>query len=151
MPRTASRTTLSFSVTARVRGKRLVLVDDSLVRGTTMQELVKIMRGAGASEVHLRISCPPHRHPCYYGVDFATRGELLAATHTREEMEKKLHLDSLRYISIDGLLDATGGPRENFCTACFNGCYPVPPVDAMADKYRMGPDAEVYLEELAEA
>lgn len=120
-----------------VKGKRVVLVDDSLVRGTTMKQLVLGARKAGAKEVHLRIPCPAHKHPCYYGVDFATRGELMAANHSIPEMEKVLELDSLRYISVDGLLGATSQPKDHFCTACFTGNYPIKNPDEMCNKYRM--------------
>ncbi|MFW5856551.1 MAG: amidophosphoribosyltransferase [Planctomycetota bacterium] len=133
-----------------VRGKRVVLVDDSLVRGTTMKRLVRAVRDGGASEVHLRISCPPNAYPCYYGVDFPTRGELIAANSSREEIERALQVESLRYISIEGLLDATSGPSGNYCTACFSGKYPLPASEELGNKMRMEAEGEgLVLEETA--
>ncbi len=120
-----------------VRDKKVILVDDSLVRGTTMKRLVQAVKNAGAKEVHLRIPCPPHKYPCYYGVDFATKGELMAANHSIEEMEHILKIDSLRYISIEGLLNSTSQPNNHYCTACFTGCYPLENPDEMTNKYRM--------------
>jgi amidophosphoribosyltransferase len=131
-----------------VRGRRVVLVDDSLVRGTTMRRLVSAVREAGAAEVHLRISCPPNKFPCYYGVDFPTRDELIAATHTREEIERALQVESLRYISIEGMLSAARIPSDQFCAACFSGTYPLPTNDRMENKYRLGAQ-QALLEELA--
>lgn len=108
-----------------VEGKRVVLVDDSIVRGTTMRKLVKLIRASGAAEVHLRIASPPITHPCYYGIDTPVRKELIASSHSIEEIGTYLRVDSLRYLSLAGLLEATGeGPR--YCTACFTGSYPVP-------------------------
>lgn len=120
-----------------VRGKRIVLIDDSLVRGTTTTGLVRGLRAAGAEQIHLRISCPPNRHPCFYGVDFPTREELLAATHTLEEMEDMLDVDSLRYLSHAGMLSAVNLPGNHYCAACFTGEYPVIPEDEMNDKLSM--------------
>ncbi|MHC4871237.1 MAG: amidophosphoribosyltransferase [Planctomycetota bacterium] len=120
-----------------VKDKKVVLVDDSLVRGTTMKRLVQAAKAGGAKEVHLRIPCPPHKHPCFYGVDFATRGELMAANHNIREMENMLEIDSLRYISVDGLLASTSQPDSHYCTACFTGCYPIENPDEMDNKYRM--------------
>ncbi|MFH0910548.1 MAG: amidophosphoribosyltransferase [Planctomycetota bacterium] len=120
-----------------VRGKRIVLVDDSLIRGTTLRALVQFLQHAGAREVHLRISCPPNRFPCLFGVDFPTREELIAATHTREEIESLLRVRSLCYLSVEGMLSSVTPPADHFCTACFDNRYPIEPVDTMADKYRM--------------
>lgn len=109
-----------------VGGKRVVVVDDSIVRGTTSRRRVKCLREAGAKEVHVRISCPPTAHPCFYGIDFATREELIAANHKLEEIRDFLEADSLGYLSTEGLLS----PFENapdFCTACFTGEYPIDP------------------------
>ncbi len=108
-----------------IAGKRVVLVDDSIVRGTTMRKLVKLIRAAGAAEVHLRIASPPITHPCYYGIDTPVRNELIASSHTVEEIATYLRVDSLRFLSLDGLLRATG-QRERYCSACFTGDYPVP-------------------------
>lgn len=106
-------------------GKRVVLVDDSLVRGTTSRKIVKMVRAAGATEVHLRISCPPTVSPCFYGVDTPQRSELIAATHTIEEIRKYIGADSLGYLSLEGLLDAVGPGRASYCTSCYTGEYPV--------------------------
>ncbi len=110
-----------------LEGKRVIIMEDSIIRGTTGRSRVQSLRDAGASEVHMLISCPPTRHPCYYGIDFPTGGQLIAANNTVEEIRKSLNLDSLQYLSIDGLVEATGMPKESFCLACFNNDYPVPP------------------------
>ncbi|MGE0040376.1 MAG: amidophosphoribosyltransferase [Vicinamibacterales bacterium] len=106
-------------------GRRVILVDDSLVRGTTSRKLVKMVRAAGATEVHMRISCPPTVSPCFYGVDTPRRSELIAATHSLEEIRKYIGADTLGYLSLDGLLDAVGPNRPNYCTSCYTGKYPV--------------------------
>lgn len=106
-------------------GKRIVVVDDSIVRGTTLRRLIKMLRKAGAKEVHLRISFPPHRFPCYYGIDTPTRSELIASSHSLEEIRKYLRADSLAYLSPEGLMRAVSGKEEDFCTACYSGKYPV--------------------------
>jgi amidophosphoribosyltransferase len=106
-------------------GRRVVVVDDSIVRGTTMRKLVQMIRGAGAQEVHLRIASPPITHSCYYGIDTPVRKELIASSHTVEEIAAYLRVDSLAYLSVDGLLEAAGG-RRGYCRACFTGAYPVP-------------------------
>lgn len=106
-------------------GQRVVLVDDSIVRGTTSRKIVKMVRAAGAREVHVRISCPPTVSPCFYGVDTPRRAELIAATHTQEEIRRYLGADSLGYLSLDGLLTAVGERRQNYCTSCYTGKYPV--------------------------
>jgi amidophosphoribosyltransferase len=107
-----------------VAGKRIVMVDDSIVRGTTMRKLVKLMRQAGAEEVHLRIASPPVTNPCYYGIDTPVRKELIASSHEVAEIAAYLRVDSLHYLSLDGLLEATG-EADRYCTACFSGQYPV--------------------------
>jgi amidophosphoribosyltransferase len=109
-----------------VEGKRVVLVDDSLVRGTTLRHLVGLIRRAGAQEVHVRIASPPYRFPCYYGIDTSSRGELAAATRTEEEICRFIGADSLRYLGLERLAEATGLPLDRFCAACFTGVYPVP-------------------------
>ncbi|MCL0078196.1 amidophosphoribosyltransferase [Dehalococcoidia bacterium] len=107
-------------------GKRVVVVDDSIVRGTTTPRIVALLRKAGAREVHLRICAPPIRYPCIFGIDMATRRELIAATRSIPEIRQWIGADSLGYLSIDGLIEAVGLPREGFCLACFTGDYPVP-------------------------
>lgn len=107
-------------------GKRVAVIDDSIVRGTTSRKLVKMIRDAGAKEVHLRISSPPTRWPCYYGIDTPSRGELIASAHTAEEIARYVTADSLGYLSINGLHEAVGS--EGFCDACFSGDYPIPPL-----------------------
>jgi len=111
-----------------INGKRIVLVDDSIVRGTTSKKIVKMLRDAGAKEIHMRISSPPFKFPCYYGIDTPSKGELIASSHSVEEIKNYLGCDSLGYLSVEGMLKAVG--RENFCTACFTGNYPIPPEDA---------------------
>jgi len=109
-----------------VEGKRLVVIDDSIVRGNTQRALVRMLREAGAKEVHVRISSPPVKWPCFYGIDFASRSELVANGLTIEEIGKSLGADSLGYISEEGMIAATEQPRERLCTACFTGNYPIP-------------------------
>ena len=106
-------------------GKRVVLVDDSIVRGTTSRKIVKMVRAAGAREVHMRIGCPPTVSPCFYGVDTPRRSDLIGATHTLEEIRKYIGADSLGYLSLDGLLGAVGEARTSYCTSCYTGEYPV--------------------------
>jgi amidophosphoribosyltransferase len=106
-------------------GKRVVLVDDSIVRGTTSRKIVRMVRSAGAKQVHLRISCPPTLSPCFYGVDTPRRSELIAATHTLDEVRRYISADSLAYLSLDGLLTAVGEKRGTYCTSCYTGVYPV--------------------------
>jgi amidophosphoribosyltransferase len=107
-------------------GQRVVVVDDSIVRGTTTPQVVKLLRRAGAKEVHMRICAPPIRYPCFFGVDMATRWELIAARKTIPEIREFIGADSLGYLSIDGLIKAVDLPRKNFCLACFTGDYPIP-------------------------
>ncbi|MGA1123170.1 MAG: amidophosphoribosyltransferase [Chthoniobacterales bacterium] len=109
-----------------VRGKRVVVVDDSIVRGTTARARVVNLRDCGAREVHLRISCPAHRFPCHYGIDFPDPQELLANRMTTDEIVKFLGANSLAYLSLDDMIASTGWPPEAFCTACFSGDYPIP-------------------------
>ena len=108
-----------------LEGRRVVLVDDSLVRGTTSRKIVKMVKAAGAKEVHMRISCPPTISPCFYGVDTPRRSELIAATHTLEEIQKYIGADSVGYLSLEGLLSAVGTRRSSYCTSCYTGQYPV--------------------------
>ena len=108
-----------------LEGKRVVLVDDSIVRGTTSRKIVRIVKAAGAREVHVRVSCPPTISPCFYGVDTPDRSELIAATHTLEEITKYLDADSVAYLSLEGLLRAVDSERSSYCSACYTGRYPV--------------------------
>jgi len=122
-----------------VRGKRVVVVDDSIVRGNTSRTRLSMLREAGAREIHLRISSPPIRHPCYFGIDFPTAAELAAHERTVEEVRAMIGVDSLGYLSVEGLLAAVTGPPEHYCAACFTGDYPcaVPePVDKLALEVR---------------
>jgi amidophosphoribosyltransferase len=108
-----------------LEGKRVVLLDDSIVRGTTSRKIVKMVKAAGAREVHLRISCPPTISPCFYGVDTPSRSELIAATHTVEEVRKHVSADSLAYLSLEGLRQAVAPDQGSYCTSCYTGVYPV--------------------------
>jgi len=109
-----------------VKDKRVVIVDDSIVRGTTCKARVNTLKEAGAKEVHVRVSCPPHMHPCVYGIDFPDRNKLMAANYSIDEIRKYLNADSLAYLSEAGMVKATGLSQESFCMACYNGDYPVP-------------------------
>ena len=108
-----------------LKNKRVVVVDDSIVRGTTSKMRVKSLRKAGVKEVHLRISCPPHKFPCAYGIDFPTREELIANKYSTEEIKKYFECDSVGYLSLEGMLKSVSFPKENYCTACWTGKYPV--------------------------
>jgi amidophosphoribosyltransferase len=119
-----------------VAGKRLIVVDDSIVRGTTTKRIVDLLRKAGAREVHIRISAPPIYHPCFYGIDTSIETELIAATHSLEEIRAFIGADTLGYLSIRGVLTALDLPYERFCFACFDGNYPEPvPYDAASRKF----------------
>ena len=109
-----------------VKGKRLVVVDDSIIRGTTSRGRVRLLRQAGAKEIHMRISCPPIAHPCFYEIDFPKPEELVAARMSVEEIRRHLDLDSLAYLSLDGLLSSVSNPKDHYCTACYSGQYRVP-------------------------
>ncbi|MBE0536408.1 MAG: amidophosphoribosyltransferase [Phycisphaerae bacterium] len=119
-----------------VAGKRIVVVDDSIVRGTTTRGKVKSLRHAGAKEIHMRIACPPVAHPCFYGVDFPTKGELLANQRSMDEIRDYLEVDSVGYLSLEGLLSCVSLPGDHYCTACWSGQYKVP-VSAIVNKYSM--------------
>jgi amidophosphoribosyltransferase len=119
---------------ANIDGKRVVVVDDSIVRGTTTRQMVRMLRESGATEVHLRISSPPLKWPCFYGMDFGTRAELLAANMSLEEITKYLNADSVAYLSLDNLVTAIGAPGAGFCTACLSGEYPTE-VDVTLSKH----------------
>ncbi|GFE69302.1 amidophosphoribosyltransferase [Chroococcus sp. FPU101] len=109
-----------------LNGKRVIIVDDSIVRGTTSRKIVRALREAGATEVHMRISSPPVTHPCFYGIDTDNQSQLIAATKTVEEIAQQIEVDSLAYLSWCGMLEATGKDPNSFCSACFNGDYPIP-------------------------
>jgi amidophosphoribosyltransferase len=110
-----------------LEGKDIVIIEDSIIRGTTIRTRVRSLRELGVHKIHLRVSGPPHRFPCHYGIDFSTKGELIAATKSVEDLRDFLGLDSLAYLSLEGLLGSTGipDPGRHFCKACFDGCYPV--------------------------
>ena len=119
-----------------VRGKRLIVVEDSVVRGTTTRGKVGALRAAGAKEIHLRVASPPIRHPCYFGIDFPTPGELIANTRTVAEIRDYLGVDTLHYLSIEGMLSCVSHPPDHYCTACFSGHYPMP-VDHPVSKFAL--------------
>jgi amidophosphoribosyltransferase len=119
-----------------VEGKRVIVVDDSIVRGNTARSRVKLLRGAGAKEVHMRISGPPHISPCFYGIDFPSKKELLAANNSMEDIKKFLNVDSLGYLSLEGMLGATTQSPKDFCAACYTGKYPTKIYDS-DDKYKL--------------
>lgn len=121
-----------------LEGQRVVLVDDSIVRGTTSRKIVRMVREAGATEVHMRISCPPTISPCYYGVDTPTREELIASKNSVEEICKYLEADSLGYLSVSSLRAAVGDPARQFCTSCYTGTYPTELVQLEVEAHREG-------------
>ncbi len=143
-------------ITELVKGKRVIVVDDSIVRGTTCKARVNNLKEAGAKEVHVLVSCPPHMHPCVYGIDFPDRKKLMAANHSLEEIRQYLNADSLHYLSQDGMVKATGLPADSFCMACYDGNYPVsydPAVDKHIIERRNGRSpglAETLSRELAQ-
>ena len=110
-----------------LKGKRVIIVEDSIIRGTTGKSRVRALRKAGAKEVHMVVSCPPTRHACYYGIDFPSSTQLIANKKEVEEIAGYLGLDSLHYLSLEGLVEATGMEKKGFCLACFDGIYPVEP------------------------
>jgi amidophosphoribosyltransferase len=120
-----------------VGGKRLVVVDDSIVRGNTTAQIARMLRDAGAAEVHLRISAPPIKHPCHYGIDMSTREEMIAHERTTDEIAAQLGCDSLAYLSIDGVYEAIGQPRSRHCDACFTGEYPLAGTETANGKYAL--------------
>jgi amidophosphoribosyltransferase len=130
-----------------LEGQRVVVVDDSIVRATTTPHVLKLIRDAGAREVHVRVCVPPIRYPCYFGVDMATSKELIAAHKTVEEIRQHIGADSLGYLSLEGMVRATGMPRDSFCHACFSGQYPIP-VQLSLDKYGLERPNVIELERL---
>jgi amidophosphoribosyltransferase len=125
-------------------GKRVILIDDSLVRGTTTRKIVKMVRAAGAKEVHMRISCPPTISPCFYGVDTPAKKELVASSHTVEEIRKNIEADSLAYLSLEGLLKAVNAKENEFCTACYTGKYPLGFADGMPEPKEPSPQLDLW-------
>jgi amidophosphoribosyltransferase len=119
-----------------VAGKRIVVVDDSIVRGTTTRGKIKTLREAGAKEIHMRVSCPPIRFPCFYGIDFPTKEELLANNRNLKEIKEFLEVDSIGYLSLEGLLSCPALPEDHYCTACWSGQYRIP-VDIAVTKYSL--------------
>jgi amidophosphoribosyltransferase len=120
-----------------IRGKRLIVVDDSIVRGTTTRQLVQVLREVGATEVHLRITSPPIKWPCFYGIDMSTRDELVASTRDPEEVRRFVGADSLAHLSLDALVASTEAPSNAFCRACFDGEYPVPVGEREPSKFAL--------------
>ena len=120
-----------------IAGKRLIVVDDSIVRGNTTRQIVQMLRDAGAAEIHMRISAPPIKHPCHYGIDMSTREEMIAHGRTSEQVAAELGCDSLHYLSLDGVYEAVGATRESHCDACFTGEYPLAGSDGAAGKYSL--------------
>ena len=123
------------AVRSVVKGKRVIVVDDSIIRGTTSRGRVRMLRRAGAREIHMRVSCPPTRYPCFYGIDFPTPGELLASQRDLDQIRNFIELDSIGYLSLDGLLGSLTGPAGNYCTACWSGEYIVP-IDKHQGRFR---------------
>ena len=120
-----------------LEGKRVLLVEDSIVRSTTMKALIGQLRERGrVKEIHVRVACPPIKNPCFYGVDFPTKEELIANNRTVKEIETFLGVDSLGYISLDGLLSCASLPADHYCTACWSGNYPIP-VETVVNKFSM--------------
>jgi amidophosphoribosyltransferase len=120
-----------------IAGKRLVVVDDSIVRGNTTRQIVQMLREAGAAEIHMRISAPPIKHPCHYGIDMSTREEMIAHGRTTEEIAAELGCDSLHYLSLAGVYEAVGATRSTHCDACFTGDYPLAGSEEAAGKYSL--------------
>ena len=120
-----------------IAGKRLVVVDDSIVRGNTTRQIVQMLRDAGAAEVHMRISAPPIVNPCHYGIDMSTREEMIAHNRTSEEVAAELGCDSLHYLSLDGVYEAIQGERATHCDACFSGRYPLERTGEANGKYAL--------------
>ena len=121
-----------------IAGKRIAIIDDSIVRGTTARKIVKMLRDAGAKEVHLRISAPPILHSCFYGIDTPTKEELIAHTHDLEETRQYLAADSLAYLSLEKMMEVLENGKKKFCSACFDGNYPIPITDKKTDTSQMG-------------
>ena len=122
------------AIEENIKGKRIVLVDDSIVRGTTSGRIVKLLKDAGAKEIHMRISSPPFLHPCYYGTDIDSEENLIACKYSIEEITKIIGVDSLGYLPVENIKDMIEG--ESYCSACFDGCYPTAvPKDTRKDRF----------------
>ena len=121
-----------------IAGKRVAIIDDSIVRGTTARKIVQMLRDAGAKEIHLRISAPPILHSCFYGIDTPTKEELIAHTHDLEETRQYLAADSLAYLSLEKMMEVLENGKKKFCSACFDGNYPIPITDKKTDTSQMG-------------
>ncbi len=119
-----------------LKGKKVIVIEDSIVRGTTSQIRIRALRDAGAKEVHMRVSCPPHRFSCHYGIDFPTREELIASSRSLEEIRKYIGLDSLAYLSLEGMVGAMPQRSDSFCLACYSGRYPIP-ISPKSDKFSL--------------
>ena len=122
---------------ANIRGKRVIIIDDSIVRGTTMKKIIKMLRDAGATEVHIRICSPIIKHPCHLGIDIQTYSQLIGAYKDEEQICESLGADSVRYLTIEQLVSTCEGARTNFCLGCFNGKYPYPLEEYEADKLKL--------------
>jgi amidophosphoribosyltransferase len=130
-----------------IEGQRLVVVDDSIVRGNTTRQIVQMLRDAGAKEIHMRISAPPIKHPCHYGIDMSTREEMIAHGRTTEEVAEELGCDSLHYLSLEGVYEAVRGTKATHCDACFTGQYPLAGSDGAAGKYSLEESSPVQPDE----
>lgn len=126
-----------------VEGRKLIVVDDSIVRGTTTRAKMEQLRAAGAKEIHLRISCPPIRHPCYFGVDFASRDQLIAHNRSVEEIAEFLGVDSLHFLTIEGMLSCVNRPKQSYCTACYSGDYRLDPDHPVSEEIT-GPQMRMF-------
>jgi amidophosphoribosyltransferase len=120
-----------------LEGKKVIVIEDSIIRGTTGKSRIRSLREVGVKEVHMLISCPPTRNPCYYGIDFPSNTELIASMKSVDEIRQYLDLDTLYYLSLEGMIKATGADADIFCKACFDGKYPVPP-DTTFNKLSLG-------------
>ena len=120
-----------------VKGKRLVVVDDSIVRGNTTRQIVQMLREAGAAEVHMRISAPPIKHPCHYGIDMSTREEMIAHGRSAEQVAAELGCDSLAYLSLNGVYEAIRSGPDTHCDCCFTGAYPLADTDTANGKFAL--------------
>jgi amidophosphoribosyltransferase len=122
---------------ANIRGKRVIIIDDSIVRGTTMRKIIKMLKDAGAKEVHIRICSPIIKHPCHLGIDIQTYSQLIGAYKNEEQICESLGADSVRYLTIDQLLETCKNSNLNFCLGCFNGQYPYPIEGYETDKLKL--------------